>query len=281
MKIDAHQHFWKIERGDYGWLTPDVGPIYRDFEPSDLAPKLKALNIDGTVLVQAAPTIGETEFMLALADAHKFIKGVVGWVDFESSEASADIARLARHSALVGLRPMIQDIPETDWMLRHDLSPAFHALITHDLVFDALVLPKYLKNLVKLIERHDAMKVVIDHGAKPGIADGAFDRWAEDVARLAEHSNVFCKLSGLVTEAGDAWGVDVLRPYTDHLIAIFGADRLIWGSDWPVCTLAASYDEWLSATAQLLAGLGNDERAAVMGGNAISFYNLRGCDERS
>lgn len=274
MKIDAHQHFWKVDRGDYGWLTPDVGPIYRDFQPEDLAPILDAAGIDGTVLVQAAPTVDETVFMLSLADAHGFVKGVVGWVDFESTDAPADIERLARHSALVGLRPMIQDIPDPNWMLRDNLAGAFETLIARDLVFDALVLPKHLKTLAVLIERYDAMKVVIDHGAKPRIADGAFSGWAEDMARLAESPNVYCKLSGLVTEAARDWSVEALRPYTDHLIGIFGPDRVVWGSDWPVCTLAASYEAWLEATDQLIGALGAGERELIMGGNARRLYGL-------
>ena len=274
MKIDAHQHFWKVDRGDYGWLTPDVGPIYRDFEPEDLAPILDAAGIDGTVLVQAAPTVDETVFMLSLADAHGFVKGVVGWVDFESADAPADIERLARHSALVGLRPMIQDIPDPDWMLRDDLAGAFETLNARDLVFDALVLPRHLKTLALLVERYDAMKVVIDHGAKPRIADGGFSGWAEDMARLAENPNVHCKLSGLVTEAGRDWSVEALRPYTDHLIGIFGPDRVVWGSDWPVCTLAASYEAWLEATARLIGALDAGERELILGGNARRLYGL-------
>lgn len=274
MKIDAHQHFWKVDRGDYGWLTPDVGPIYRDFGPEDLAPMLDAAGIDGTVLVQAAPTVDETMFMLSLADAHGFVKGVVGWVDFESADAPADIERLARHSALVGLRPMIQDIPDPDWMLRDDLAGAFETLNARDLVFDALVLPHHLKTLAVLIERYDSMKVVADHGAKPRIAEGGFSGWAEDMARLAENPNVYCKLSGLVTEAARDWTVEDLRPYTDHLIEIFGPDRLVWGSDWPVCTLAASYEAWLEATAQLIGGLGTGDRELIMGGNARRLYGL-------
>ena len=276
MKIDAHQHFWEINRGDYGWLTPDVGSIYRDFGPEDLKPKLKAAGVKGTILVQAAPALRESEYLLALADANKFIKGVVGWVDFESASAPDDIARLSRHSAMVGLRPMIQDLPDPAWMLRDDLSAAFEAVIAQDLVFEALVLPKHLNNLTVLADRFDSMKIVVDHGAKPEIAGGLFSGWAEDMARLADCPNVFCKFSGLVTEAGDEWAVEDLRPYTDHLISVFGAERLIWGSDWPVCTLSASYEAWLDATEALIRGLVKEERDAIMGGNARRIYRIRG-----
>ncbi len=164
-RIDAHQHFWAVERGDYGWLTRDLEPLYRDFEPRDLEPLLKGAGIDGTVLVQAAPTIAETVFMLGIADATPFIKGVVGWVDFEAPDAPEQIARLARHPALVGLRPMIQDIEDDDWMLRSALTPAFEALQAADLTFDALTLPRHLPNLRRLLDQHPHMRVVIDHGS--------------------------------------------------------------------------------------------------------------------
>lgn len=275
MRIDAHQHFWTIARGDYGWLTPDLGPIYRDFGPEDLLPILARQAIEGTVLVQAAPSRAETDFLLELARGNSFIKGVVGWADFASLEAPAEIARLAAQPALIGLRPMIQDIPDPDWMLRPDLSPAFHALIAHDLTFDALTLPVHLPNLLRLLARHPDLRVVIDHGSKPRIRDGRISAWAADIARIAAETAAFCKLSGLVTEAGPGWRVEDLKPYVAHLLDAFGPDRLIWGSDWPVCTLAAEYDRWCEATDILLADLTSAERAAILGGNASRAYRLR------
>ncbi|MEM9845823.1 MAG: amidohydrolase family protein [Pseudomonadota bacterium] len=275
MRIDAHQHFWDLTRGDYGWLTKDLVPIYRDFLPEHLAPLLQANGIEGTVLVQAAPTVAETEFMLALADKTPFVKGVVGWVDFEDPGAPGQIARLAEHDVLVGLRPMIQDIPDKDWMLRPDLTPAFEALIAANLTFDALTLPMHLPNLRELLARHESMRVVVDHGSKPLIEDGTREPWASDMVAIAANSSAFCKLSGLVTEARSDWTVTSLRPYVDHLLSTFGPLRLIWGSDWPVCTLASSYDRWLEATHDLLGELSEDERAAILGGNAQRAYNLR------
>lgn len=274
MRIDAHQHFWALERGDYGWLTPDLVGIYRDFLPDDLTPLLASHDIDGTVLVQAAPTVAETDYMLDLAGEHDFIKGVVGWVDFENKDAAKDVARLARNKALVGLRPMIQDIEDPDWMLREDLGGAFQALIEHDLTFDALTLPIHLQNLARLVERYPNMRVVIDHGSKPYIRDGKIDGWAEDMASLARETDAFCKLSGLVTEAASDWSARDLKPYVEHLLECFGPSRLIWGSDWPVCTLAAGYGEWLAATELLLAGLTDEERTAIFGGNAARAYKL-------
>ena len=273
-RIDAHQHFWDVARGDYHWLTPELEPIYRNFLPHDLALHLARHDISGTILVQAAPTIAETRFLLSLADTTPTIKGVVGWVDFESPEAAQTISDLAAHPSLVGLRPMIQDIEDDDWMLRDDLRPAFDALIAHGLTFDALTLPHHLENLKQLLARHPDMRVVINHGSKPVIRDGLFDRWAGDMKQLAENSNAYCKLSGLVTEAHENWTVDHLRPYVDHLLSTFGSDRLIWGSDWPVCLLASSYEHWVESTEKLLDGLKPDQRTAILGGNAIRAYKL-------
>ncbi len=275
MRIDAHQHFWTLARGDYGWLTPDLDLIYRDFAPDDLAPMLKDAGIEGTVLVQAAPTVAETEYMLSLPDETPFIKGVVGWVDFEAPDAVNQIAALDAHPALVGLRPMIQDITDPQWMLGDALTPAFTELTARGLTFDALTLPHHLGPLKKLLSRHPDMKVVIDHGSKPLIRDAIFEGWAEDMAALASETNAWCKLSGLVTEAASDWTVDDLRPYVDHLLNTFGSSRLIWGSDWPVCTLASSYERWLETTDLLLSQLCSSERDAVMGGNAARAYNLR------
>lgn len=275
MRIDAHQHFWSLARDDYGWLTPDLAPIYRDFLPGDLEPLLRSAGIEGTVLVQAAPTVAETEYMLALADQTPFIKGVVGWVDFEAPNAPAQIAVLAAHPALVGLRPMIQDIADPNWMLGDTLTPAFEALQTHDLTFDALTLPQHLAPLRQLLARHPQMRVVIDHGSKPLIRDGVIAGWTEDMAVLAQDTNAWCKLSGLVTEAASDWQTDDLRPYVQHLLDTFGPARLIWGSDWPVCMLASSYKRWLDTTDTLLDGLTATERDAVLGGNAARAYHLK------
>ncbi|WP_171125526.1 MULTISPECIES: amidohydrolase [unclassified Ruegeria] len=275
MRIDAHQHFWALARGDYGWLTAELGPIYRDFAPDDLLPLLKAAKIEGTVLVQAAPTVAETEYILSLADQNAFIKGVVGWVDFEAAEAPARIAELAAHPALVGLRPMIQDIDDPLWMLGDTLAPAFEAVQHHDLTFDALTLPQHLGPLRTLLEFLPNMRVVIDHGSKPLIKDAIISDWADNMAALAKETAAWCKLSGLVTEAAADWSVEDLRPYVDHLLNTFGPSRLIWGSDWPVCTLASSYERWLETTDVLLNQLSDSEREAILGGNAARAYNLR------
>ena len=274
MKIDAHQHFWALSRGDYGWLTPGLTPLYRDFQPADLAPLLKRQGIGGAILVQAAPTLGETHYMLELAAAEDFIKGVVGWVDFASPDAPEVITDLAQNRLLVGLRPMIQDIADDDWMLGDMLTPAFRKVVETGLVFDALTLPRHLPNLIKLLDRHPDLNVVIDHGSKPAIARGDIVDWAAAMKTLADGTKVSVKLSGLVTEAGADWTPKTLRPYVDFLLKTFGPSRMIWGSDWPVCTLACTYEKWCETTKILLGELGDADVAAIMGGNAIQTYQL-------
>jgi L-fuconolactonase len=278
VRIDAHQHYWRIDRSDYGWLTPALDTLYRDFLPEDLAAILKRHGIDRTIAVQAAPTVAETEFLLGLARQTGSIAGVVGWVDFAESNAPSTIARLARERALVGLRPMVQDIADDDWLLRPELAPSFGALIEHQLVFDALVLPRHLPRLARVVARYPQLTVVIDHGAKPPIREGVsgLDPWREDIAALAAAPRVHCKLSGLVTEASKPWQIEDLRPYVDHLLSTFGAEKLIWGSDWPVVERGGGYDRWRATSFSLLEGLDSRACDAVLGGNAAQVYLQRG-----
>lgn len=270
--IDAHQHFWQLSRGDYGWLTPQLGPIYRDFGPGDLQPILAGHGVGRTILVQAAATVAETEYLLEIADNTPFVAGVVGWAEFTAPDAPQVIAKLAQNPLLVGLRPMVQDIADDDWLLREDIAPAIEAMVAHDLVFDALVLVKHLPRLTQFVQRYPRLRVVIDHGAKPQIRDRAFKVWRDAMAPLAGNPGITCKLSGLVTEAGADWRASDLRPYCDALLALFGADRLIWGSDWPVVDLAGGYDRWRDVSVSALAGLAHAERHAVLGGNAARLY---------
>jgi len=274
--IDAHQHFWELARGDYGWLDEADAVLRRDFGPADLAPLLDAAGIRRSVLVQAAPTVAETRYLLEIAARSDFVAGVVGWVDFEDPGAPALLAELAGDPALCGVRPMIQDIADDDWMLGDALAPAFRTLVEQDLALDALVLPRHLSRLLALLERYPELRVVVDHGAKPAIRDGAFDPWAADIAGIARATSACCKLSGLVTEAAPGWTVDDLRPWVDHLLSCFGPDRLLWGSDWPVVELAGGYARWRAASEELLAGLSPAERSSVLGGAAERFYRLTG-----
>jgi L-fuconolactonase len=271
-RIDAHQHFWRIARGDYAWLTPELNAIYRDFNPDDLAPHLAAHGVAATILVQAAPTHAETAFLLDLAHKTAFVAGVVGWTEFAAPGAADTIASLAGDPLLVGLRPMVQDIDDDDWLKRAELAPAFDAMIAHGLVFDALLKPRHLRRLIHVLERHPQLRVVVDHAAKPAIGGGSSAAWRSDITAVAQFPNVACKLSGLVTEAPANWTVDDLRPYAEHLLIWFGAERLIWGSDWPVVDLAADYGRWISTAEQLMAGLDTSAQSRVFGGNAVGMY---------
>ena len=273
-RIDAHVHFWALARADYDWMTPDLTTLYRDFGPQDLAPDLAAAGMGEVVLVQAAATVAETEFLLDIAEHTDFVSGVVGWVDMESSDAGSVLARLTQDRYFKGVRPMIQDISDTGWIARDSLRPALELIEKQQLCFDCLVKPQHLGYLHEMLVRHPGLRAVIDHGAKPQIGAGGIDGWAADMARIAAETSAYCKLSGLVTEASDHWSTEMLRPYTDHLLSVFGPRRLMFGSDWPVLTLAASYDEWFAAADSLLAGLSRSERDGVLGENAARFYRL-------
>ncbi len=272
MLIDSHQHFWRLERGDYHWMSPDLTALYRDYGPEDLAPMIAQHGIERTILVQAAQTLAETQFMLEIADRTPFVAGVVGWAEFTDANAPETITRLAENPLLVGLRPMVQDIPDDDWLVRADLAPAFRALVEHGLVFDALVFPRHLSRLLVVADRHPDLTIVVDHGAKPAIRERRLDRWRADMAAVAARPNTWCKLSGLVTEASAEWTAEDLQPYVEHLLRAFGPERLVWGSDWPVVNLAGGYDRWREATMALLASLPEADRAAVLGGNAEELY---------
>jgi len=271
-RIDAHQHFWQVARGDYGWLTPALGPIHRDFGPDDLAPLLARHDIARTILVQAAPTEAETRFLLSIAAKTPLIAGVVGWADFEAPDIARRIAALAADPLLVGLRPMVQDIADESWLARPELSPAFEAMIAHDLVFDALLKPPHIPAALAMLERHPELSVVVDHAAKPDLSKPDLAAWREGIAALAAHPNTLCKLSGLVTEAAPDWTIETLRPAVEHLLATFGPQRLIFGSDWPVLLLRADYARWFEAATALLAGCTATEREGVFGGNAARLY---------
>jgi L-fuconolactonase len=273
--VDAHHHVWSLARGDYGWLKPDLAPIYRDFTLDDLEPLREAAGISTSVLVQAAPTVAETRFLLDVAAASDgVVKGVVGWVDLAAADAIPMLTRLARNPLLKSVRPMLQDLPDPSWILRADVGRALAALPRLGLRFDALVRPAQLPALLPMLDRHPDLAVVIDHAAKPDIAGGMWEPWARSMRAAAENPRVRCKLSGLVTEAGPKWTIDTLRPYFDFLLECFGAQRLMWGSDWPVVNCGSSYQQWYAATIALMSGLTPQERTAIMGGTARKFYGL-------
>jgi L-fuconolactonase len=272
MRIDAHHHLWTLARGDYGWLTPDLAPIYRDFDLSDVKPLLSASRIEGTILVQAASTEAETLFLLDIAEGAELVRGVVGWTDFDAADVVSRIEKLAARELLVGLRPMVQDIADDDWLRRPALAAPLAAMAARGLVFDALVLPRHLTRLIEVVDRHSDLQFVLDHCAKPHLKTGDIAEWKEQIAQLSQRPNVICKLSGLVTEARADWQIADLRPAVDHVLACFSPQRLLWGSDWPVVDLAGGYAKWFGAAESLLAGLSPDEKAAIFGANAARIY---------
>ena len=276
MIIDSHHHLWRLSRGDYDWLTPDLTALYRDFEPADLAPLMTAGGVDGGIVVQAAATEAETRFLLALADRTPSILGVIGWTDFAAPDAGEAIRRLARHPKLKGFRPMLQDDPDDDFILRPAALAAVAALQDAGLRFEALVRPRHLPRLIALRERFPDLPMVVNHAAKPDIAEGQWEPWASDLRRLAQDGRTVCKLSGLLTEAAPGADADVLRPYADLVIDAFGADRVMWGSDWPVVLLASGYDPWRAMARTLTAGRTAAEQAAIFGGTATRVYGLNG-----
>ena len=270
--IDSHQHFWSIGMPGHQWPTPDEGPIHRDFGPADLVAEADGIGLAGTILVQSQPTDSDTDWMLALARDNPMIKGVVGWVDLADPDAPRRIAELAQHRELRGLRPMLQSIENTDWLLQDALRPALEAMQDHKLRFDALIQPRHLPMLARFVDRWPGLPVVIDHAAKPKAAAGLLDPWRTDIAALAARG-VYCKLSGLRTEQASGQPAQDLLPYVAHLVASFG-DRLMWGSDWPVLHLSGDdYRRWYQ-DADRLTGLRGAGRDRLFSGAARDFYGL-------
>lgn len=276
--VDAHQHFWNPARGDYGWMPPDDPTLSRPYSPDDLSTALHATGIQHTVLVQAAPTVGETEYLLGIADATSHVAKVVGWVDFEDPAQIETLTRLAAHPKFSGVRPMIQDLPDDNWMLRDDVQWAYQAIIDLDLTFDCLGLPVHLNNFHQLLTTYPQMRAVLDHCVKPQLrahSEVNFNIWADGMTRIAKDTNACCKLSGLITEADTDWSIAALKPYTDHVLSVFGAERVMWGSDWPVLRLRSEYEEWFTLAMALTAELSQPQRDQIFGGTATKFYRLQ------
>jgi L-fuconolactonase len=277
--IDAHQHFWRIGEHDCAWPTPDLAKIYRHFMPVDLEPLTEAAGVTGTVLVQSQASDLDTDFLLRVANETSLVKAVVGWVDLSSPSAVARIQHVAAHPKMRGLRPMLQNLPQDNWILSAGLEPAIAAMQACNLSFDALVRVHQLPYLHTFAKRHANLPMVVDHAAKPDIAASEFAEWSSGLADMAKLPQVFCKLSGLLTEANVQQGLAQLRPYVVHLYHLFGAERLMWGSDWPVLTLApnsvyAHYGGWLALAKQLLPIASARELEAIFGLTATRFYRF-------
>lgn len=273
MRIDAHQHYWQIGRNGHQWPALDLPVIHRDFLPADIEPELTQLGIARTVLIQSQPADADTDWLIELAAQEPSVGAVVGWCDMRTPDAPARIAALAARPKLRGLRPMLQGLPP-GWILDPAAAPSLTAMVAKGLVFDALIRPAHLTDIAALADAYPSLTIVIDHGAKPMIAMRGFEPWAAQLRDVAARPNVACKLSGLVTEAGTEWTADDLAPYVRHLLDCFGADRLLWGSDWPVLLLAGSYVQWFRTAAELLAPIGDAQSAAIFGGNAARIYGI-------
>jgi L-fuconolactonase len=275
MIIDAHQHFWDLSRSDYTWLAPDSA-LYRNYLPTDLAPLLEQHGVEATVVVQAAASEEETRYLLQLAENYAFMAGVVGWVDFESKDAARRISALTAdgHGKLKGLRPMIQDIADPDWLTSRTLDAAFESMVHHGLAFDALVRPVHFDVLRHRLAQHPSLRAVLDHAGKPDIAHDHFAVWAEGLERLAGETTIYCKLSGMLSEAGSRGPPDHLLPYIAHIFRCFGPERLLWGSDWPVLNGVGNYTQWLALSQGFVHRFAAGCESEIFRANARRFYQL-------
>jgi len=268
--IDAHQHFWQVGRFDYPWMTRDLGVLYRDYLPADLTPILEANGITQTILVQASNSVEESQWLLELADANSFIAGVVGWVDLTSPEIE-----LFTHPKFKGVRHLVESEPDDDWLVQPSVLSNLQKLSAHGLSYDLLVHTRHLKHVPVVAETCPELALVIDHLAKPPIARNEIKEWSRAMGSVARYPSIHCKLSGLVTEANwNSWQTDDLRPFVNCALELFGANRLMFGSDYPVCLLAATYDRVLDSFQEVLQYLSDADREKIFSQNAARFYRL-------
>ncbi len=273
--IDSHLHLWQIDRPDHEWPTPDLGGIYHDATEAGYRTALPS--VTAAVLVQAQPSDSASDWLVETAAASDLIQGIVAWADLSADSAPARLAALAARPKVKGIRPMLQALTDDAWILRPEVKPALRALCDLGLSLDALILPRHMAHIVELARLWPDLSIIVDHCAKPPIAAAAPDQtaaWHEALSHLADQGNVGCKLSGLVTEAGEAQSLDVVASYADHALAVFGPDRLMWGSDWPVLTLNTSAVDWLDWTLAWLSGQPANVRTAVLGTTARRLYRL-------
>lgn len=277
MIIDAHQHFWKYDPALYGWMDDGIASLRRDYLPLHLGLYLKNLGIDRTILVQAAESLADNPFMLHMAQESGFVGGVVAWLDLAAPDAVAQIKALSATPLIKGIRPVLQGIAQTDWVLGPNVMRALEATAEQGLRFDALITPRHFDVMDTLATRLPDLNIVIDHAAKPvfsGRNAAPETQWLDGMRALAAHPRMHCKISGLSTEFGNGWDTCQFQPYVDHLLAVFGPARLMWGSDWPVLELAGSYPQWFRAFHDLVSGLNSPDKALIMGGTAAKFYGV-------
>lgn len=275
MRLDAHQHFWKYSAADYGWINDSMAALRRDFLPEDLQPLLAGEGFDGSVAVQARQSLEETRWLLELAAHNDIVKGVVGWVDLRSPELAAQLHQFAQNPKLVGVRHVVQDEADDNFMLGPEFRRGIARLREYDLAYDILIFPRQLPAAVKLVREFSDQRFVLDHIAKPPIAEGRLSPWDRHIRELARAENVFCKLSGMVTEARwHDWKPEDFRPYIDVVLDTFTPSRLMIGSDWPVCTASAPYSRTLALVRDHIGTLTSNEQNSILGENCARFYRV-------
>jgi len=280
MIVDSHQHFWEVGRFDYPWMTPEVGVLCHDYLPPALAPVLERNEVSKTILVQASNSVGETRWLLKLAEQNLFIAGVVGWVDLTGDGFGDQLDEFTAHPKFKGVRHLVESEPQDDWLTQPGVLASLRTLAGRGVTFDLLVHTRHLKHALSVAVKCPELRLVVDHLAKPPIARGEFEDWSRGLRELGSQPNVSCKLSGLVTEADwTNWQVEDLKPYVDLALQVFGPRRMMFGSDWPVCLLAGSYDQVLEAAQSMLAELSEEDRRRIFATNAVEFYRLDGGDK--
>ena len=275
MKIDSHHHFWNYDPVAYDWIGAHMARLRNDFTPTELLAETQKVGIDGVVSVQASQTLEETDFLNNYAKQHDFIKGVVGWVPFADSDVEKHIERFAVESKIIGMRHVVQDEPDDSFILGVAFNEGISHLKNHGLIYDILIYEHQLGPTIEFVDQHPDQVFVLDHIAKPRIGDGLMSPWKEQMLELAKRENIYCKLSGVATEADwSKWTEDQLLPYLEIALEAFGPSRMMFGSDWPVCELAGSYDQVFSALQVCLGPLSEAEKSRIFGASAIEFYGL-------
>jgi L-fuconolactonase len=273
VRVDAHQHFWQWSKG---WFSRPEAVLSQDYMPRDFEPISKTQGIDRTIVVQTSPTVAETDFLLQLAETSSFIGGVVGWLNLESADFPNELERYRRNRYFVAVRPMLESLPEDNWILRPRVMESLVLITEAGLAFEFLTFTRHLPYVVQVLDKIPHLRAVIDHLSKPEIRAHRMQPWQDLMREVALRPNVYCKLSGMMTEADpNSWSREQLRPYADHVMEHFGAERVMFGSDWPVCLLAASYEEVIATSRDFVTSrLGSAALAAIFGGNAARFYRL-------
>ena len=276
MKIDSHQHFWRYTENKFPWMNDQLGILKQNYLPNDLKLLLESIGFDGSIVIQVEQNIQETEWLLELATLHSFIKGVVGWVPLSSPTVEKDLAIFSKHPAFVGIRHMIHDEPDDNFMLRTDFQNGIAQLQKFNLAYDLLLHPRHLLVAAKLVEKFPLQRFVVDHIAKPKINEKIFSPWKDDLANLAKLPNVFCKLSGMVTETKwQQWNPEDFHAYLDIVINLFGTDRVMIGSDWPVCNLSGNYQTVMNIVINYIQSFSTVEKEAILGKNCMQFYDIK------